>query len=106
MVVFASRPPLPELAHQDVAEFHIDSYVPPALQFKEAAPCVPVVVPSAPGPADEESAPTEHKEGAGAEAQPPKKPRGRPTKPPPPAEAAAADAAGGGEKGACAKQQI
>ena len=35
VVVFANRPPLPELAHRDVQEFHIDSYVPPALELKE-----------------------------------------------------------------------
>lgn len=35
VVVFANRPPIPELAHRNIREFHIDSYVPPALQFNE-----------------------------------------------------------------------
>ena len=83
VVVFANRPPIPELAHRNIKEFHIDDYVPPALQFKEAAPCVP----SAPEPALEESAPTEAKECASAEAQPPRKSRGRPKKPQPVGEA-------------------
>ena len=48
VVVFANRPPIPELAHRNIKEFHIDSYVPPALQFKE--PVAP-----AEGPADRES---------------------------------------------------
>ena len=40
MVVFANRPPIPELAHREIKKFHIDSYVPPALHFKE--PVAPV----------------------------------------------------------------
>ena len=35
VVVFANRPPIAELAHRNIKEFHIDSYVPPALRFKE-----------------------------------------------------------------------
>ena len=87
VVVFANRPPIPELAHRNVKEFHIDDYVPPALQFKEAAPCVPESPQTASEPAPEESVPAEAKDGACAEAKPPSKPRGRPKKPPPPAEA-------------------
>ena len=39
VIVFANRPPIPELSHRDVREFHIDSYVPPALECKEKAAC-------------------------------------------------------------------
>ncbi|MFX4226626.1 MAG: hypothetical protein ACFHHU_01630 [Porticoccaceae bacterium] len=35
LVVLANRPPIPELAHRNIREFHIDDYVPPALQFEE-----------------------------------------------------------------------
>ena len=87
VVVFANRPPIIQLAHREIKEFHIDDYVPPALHFKEAAACVPGVPQAAPEPAPEESAPAEDKEGASAEAQPPKKPRGRPKKPQPTGEA-------------------
>ena len=43
VVVFANRPPLPELSHRNVVEFHIDSYVPPQIEFK--APAGPIEEP-------------------------------------------------------------
>jgi len=33
VIVFSNRPPLENLAHQDLVEFHIDSFVPPQLVF-------------------------------------------------------------------------
>ena len=61
VIVFSNRPPIPELAHRDVQEFHIDSYVPPAVEFKETVPCEgpAIVVPFAAEAEGEESADTE-----------------------------------------------
>ena len=45
VVVFANRPPIAELAHRDVQEFHIDSYVAPIQVFKTTTPSIPIAVP-------------------------------------------------------------
>ena len=42
VVVFANRPPIAELAHRDVQEFHIDSYVAPIQVFKTTTPSMPI----------------------------------------------------------------
>ena len=71
VVVFANRPPIPELQHREIREFHIDDYVPPALAFQEIAPCH--------GPAREVPKPYNTSCSASVEGTQ-KRPRGRPRK--------------------------
>ena len=103
-VVFANEPPPEQLRHKDVVEIHVDKYDKYKVCMKDgrmvrelmtveeqlaALSCAEssVDIPSAPRPAAEESALAEAKDGACAEAQPPKKQRGRSKKPQPPADA-------------------